>query len=164
MNVRFVRESLFPHPVQRSATAPKQPHTAATFVAAFFKRYPGLQRYAPTKILDKSSGGGGAHPEARQAGNEIHLYPKFWALDPKTRDFVFTHEIGHYVLSEYGLPKLIATLNKEGVDAWDSSSLPFGQGNMDEAFADSFASYFLDPGELKRRYPAWFTVVHAIVT
>lgn len=136
--------------------------TAEAFAAEFFQRHSKLHRFAPRKIVDKSSGGGGAHPEARQAGNEIHLYPKFWHLDAKTRDFVFAHEIGHYVLSEHGLSRLIETLGKHGIDPWDSSSLPYGQGNMDEAFADCFAAYFLDHGELKQRYPAWEAVVHGI--
>ncbi len=136
--------------------------TAEEFAAAFFKRHSGLHKFAPKKVVDKA-GGGGAHPEARQAGSEIQLYPKFWALDAKTRDFVFAHELGHYALSSYGLPKLIEDLTKQGVDAWDASTLPFGQHNMDEAFADSFATYFLNRGELKHRYPKWDAVVHAVV-
>jgi hypothetical protein len=135
---------------------------AASFAKDFFKRHPRLKRYAPSKIVDKTSGGGGGHPEARQSGQEIQLYPKFWKLDDQTRDFVFAHEIGHWQLSEYGLTKLISDLNELGVDPWDSSNLPFGQGNMDEAFADCFATFFLDPAELKRRYPAWETVVEKV--
>lgn len=136
---------------------------AATFSEGFFKRHPKLKRYAPTKIVDKASGGGGSHPEARQAGREIQLYPKFWKLDDQTKDFVLAHEIGHYVLSEYGLSKLIANLGELGIDPWDSSNLPFGQGNMDEAFADSFATHFLDTSELKRRYPEWAKVVEKVM-
>jgi len=141
----------------------EQPENAASFTAEFFKRHPKLKRYAPSKIVDKSSEGGGSHPEARQAGQEIQLYPKFWQLDQKTRDFVFAHEIGHWQLSEYGLTKVVSDLGGLGIDPWDSSSLPFGQFNMDEAFADCFATYFLDPAELRRRYPMWETVVEKVI-
>ncbi len=150
---------------RRYAAAVKKvlPETAGEFAADFFKRHSALHKFAPSKVVDKASGGGGAHPEARQAGNEIQLYPKFWHLDPKTRDFVFAHELGHYALSSYGLAKLIDHLGKHGVDPWDSSKLPFGQHNMDEAFADAFATYFFDRSELKARYPEWETVVHSVV-
>jgi hypothetical protein len=137
--------------------------TAAEFAAGFFKRHPHLGRFAPRKVLDKA-GGGGSHPEARQAGDDVHLFPKFWKLDSKTRDFVFAHELGHLALSKHGLVKLVEALEAVGIDPWDNTSLPFGQANMDEAFADSFASYFLDPGELKHRYPEWDAVLHEIVS
>jgi hypothetical protein len=137
------------------------PETAEEFAAGFFKRHPTLHKFAPKKVVDKA-GGGGTHPEARQAGSEIHLYPKFWQLDTGTRDFVFAHELGHHALSVYGLAKFIEDLGKQGVDPWDTSALPFGQHNMDEAFADSFATYFLNRSELKHRYPKWDVVVHAV--
>lgn len=138
---------------------------AKAFADDFFKRHPALHKFAPKKVLDKSSGGGGADPEARQQGGDIFLFPKFWHLDAKTRDFVFAHEIGHYVLSAYGgLAKLIENLTKRGVDPWDASSLPFGQHNVDEAFADSFASHFMTPGELNHRYPQWDAVLHDVIS
>lgn len=112
--------------------------------------------------MDKASGGEGSHPEARQSGNEIQLFPKFWLLDAKTKDFVFAHEIGHYVLGQHSLVKLIEDLAHLKVDAWDTSKLPYGQTNMDEAFADCFAAYHLEHEELKRRYPEWEIVVHGI--
>jgi len=133
--------------------------SAQEFVSDFFRRHPQLRKYAGIKVMDKASGGSGTHGEARQHGNEIWLFPKFWKLDPKTRDFVFAHELGHYALSEYGLSKFIAQAETLGVDLWDTASLPFGQHNMDEAFADSFASFHLEPGELKRRYLSWEPLV-----
>jgi hypothetical protein len=146
---------------QTGQAMPKE--TAEEFANEFFKSHSALHKFSPKKIVDKVSGGGGAHPEARQSGNEIWLYPKFWQLDNRTRDFVFAHELGHYWLSSYGLAKLVEELKKQGVDPWDSATLPFGQHNMDEAFADSFATYFLNRGELKHRYPEWDAVVHAVV-
>jgi len=141
----------------------KTTEDAATFTKDFFGRYPKLKRYAPPKVVDKSSGGSGSHPEARQAGNEIQLYPKFWKLDEKTRDFVFAHELGHWRLSEYGLSRLVSDLAEVDVDPWDTANLPYGQFNMDEAFADCFAAYFLEAVELKRRYPMWVKVLDKIV-
>jgi hypothetical protein len=134
---------------------------AEAFAEDFFRRHPHLHRFAPKRVVDKP-GGSGSHPEARQAGDEVHLFPKFWHLDARTRDFVFAHELGHYVLSKFGLNRLIEVLGKLGVDPWDVSGLPFGQSNMDEAFADSFATHFLDPSELKQRYPAWESAVQEV--
>ncbi len=134
---------------------------ASTFAVGFFKRHPHLHRYASIKIVDRE-GSGGSHPEARQQAGQIHLFPKFWHLDTPTRDFVFAHEIGHWVLDEYGMAKLIKDLEESGVDAWDTSNLPFAQNNMHEAFADCFASLAITPAEVKHRYPAWAAVVEKI--
>lgn len=133
---------------------------AEQFAEQFFRRHPQLRRIAPRRVLDKV-GGSGSHPEARQSGNEVWLFPKFWQLDPKTQDFVFAHEVGHYVLAEYGLTNLIEVLSLAGVDPWDVGSLPFGQGNMDEAFADSFASLVTDK-DVERRYPEWADAVRKV--
>lgn len=134
--------------------------TAPEFAEGFYKRHPKLRRYAPKKVLDKTTGGGGGHGEARQHGDEVWLFPKFWALPADVQDFVFAHEIGHYVLSEYGLLKFSQDAEKAGVDVWDN--LPFGQFNKDEAFADAFATYFLSPSELRSRYPEWLPLVEGV--
>ena len=128
------------------------------FAEDFFRRYPKLRRYAPKQVVDKPSGPG----EARQHGDEIWLFPKFWKLDPRTRDFVFAHELGHFVLGKFGMAKYVQLAGELGIDVWDQLSLPFGQHNMDEAFADSFASYHLTPSELKSRYPAWVDLVQRV--
>ncbi len=145
-----------------SPTATDTEEGSVPFASDFFRRHPQLRKYADLKVMDKASGGGGTHGEARQHGNEVWLFPKFWKLDRTTRDFVFAHELGHYALSEYGLSKFTTLAETLGVDLWNTSSLPFGQHNMDEAFADSFASFHLEPGELKRRYPSWETLVLAV--
>jgi hypothetical protein len=130
------------------------------FLAEFGRSYPRLRRLIP-KVVEKTSSHAGHHPEASQHNNEIWLYPKFWDLDDETRDFVFAHEIGHSVLSDKHTLWIIETGKQFGVDVWDTNSLPFGQFNMDEAFADCFASYHVNPGELKRRYPAWLSIVES---
>jgi len=149
--------------VRRFLAETEEQETAAEFATGFFKRHPHLRGFAPRKVLDKS-GGGGSHPEARQSGDDVQLFPKFWKLDGGTRDFVFTHELGHLTLSKHGLAKVIKALEAAGVDPWDSSNLPFGQANMDEAFADSFATYFLNRSELKQRYPEWDSVLHTVIS
>jgi hypothetical protein len=136
---------------------------AEAFAADFFKRHPALHRYAPKRVRDEATGSGSAHhPEASQHGNLVLLYPKFWTHDAGTRDFIFAHELGHYRLAEFGLQKMIETCQKFGIDPWDTSSLPFAQSNMDEAFADCFASFHLTPGEVTHRYPAWAKLVHEV--
>ena len=136
---------------------------ATEWAETFFHRHTSLRKYATLKVLDKASGGTGPHGEARQHGNEVWLFPKFWKLNFETRDFVFAHEIGHFALSAYGLQKAIGVAQDLGVDPWDSSSLPFGQFNMDEAFADCFASYHLDRSDLKSKAPAWVPIVEAVL-
>jgi hypothetical protein len=133
------------------------------FAADFFRKHPQLRQYASIKVIDKASGGAGGHPEARQHGREIQLFPKFWKLDPKTRDFVFAHEIGHYVQSEYGGTKFLEAAQSLGIDPWDTPNLPYGQFNQDEAFADCFAAYHLERAELRSRYPQWESLVEAVM-
>lgn len=134
--------------------------SAQEFANGFFQRHPKLKRYAPPKIRDKETGGGGTHGEARQHGQEIWLFPKFWDLTSDVQDFVMAHEIGHYALSEYGLLRFSQDAEKAGVDVWDN--LPFGQFNKDEAFADAFATYFLAPSELRTRYQEWVPLVEGV--
>jgi hypothetical protein len=149
----------------RSVLSSVQEHpqeTGAEWAKGYFTRHPKLHRFAPAKVLDHK-GGSGSHPEARQDGDNVLLFEKFWKLDAKTRDYVFTHELGHLALSKHGLAKFIKEMEALGVNVWESEKLPFGQFNMDEAFADSFATYFLNRAELKQRYPEWDAGVHGVV-
>jgi len=132
------------------------------FLDGFYRKHPTLRTWRPKVFSKGSSSGKSGHPEARQFGDEIWLFPKFWDLDSKTRDFVFAHEIGHFVSSRGSLSGLIQKAESLGIDPWDSSALPFGQVNMEEAFADAFATYYLDRDDLKRRYPAWLSLVESL--
>lgn len=134
------------------------------FLDGFFRRHPKLKQYTRgLRRIRESTGGSGSHGEARQAGNDILIFPKFWNLPPETQDFVLAHEIGHWVLSSSGgATRLLELARGEGVDLWDLNNLPFAQFNMDEGFADSFASYFTD-GDVKRRYPQWARWVEAFL-
>jgi len=133
------------------------------WVQGFFRRHPKLARYSKAKV-NRVFGvsGSSSHPEASVKSGVIHLYPKFWDLSPDIKDFVFAHEIGHVIEGDFSLTKAAEPL---GVDVWgDAEPLPFAQNNMGEAFADSFASYFID-GDVQRRYPAWARLVeYALAT
>ena len=96
--------------------------------------------------------------EASFTTKGVEVYPKFWTLDAKIQDWVLTHEIGHSVEDAVGLSGLIKAAEDLGIDPWDTGNLPFGQFNMNEAFAESFASYHID-GDVQRRYPLWAKLV-----
>jgi len=132
-------------------------------VGEFFDALPALRKYkSRIRIREKEHGGGGSHGEARQHGNEIWLFPKFWSHDPDLRRWILAHEVGHWVMSDHG--SIVEKANALGIDPWDSPSLPYGQYNMDEAFADCFAAYHLERAELRRRYPAWFRLIEAVAS
>ena len=140
---------------------------ASAYVPGFLKRHPKIARVFHShrlKVHD-AHGGGGSHPDARQEGDhDILLFPKFWHLgDDSQRDGAFAHEVGHAVLEQYGMSKFIKLAQAFGIDVWDTPSLPYAQHNFHEAFADSFAEYFLYPRELKRRYPQWLKLVEAVL-
>ncbi len=112
------------------------------------------------KIVHKENGSGErSHPEARQHGDEMWLYPKFWDHTPDIQEFILLHEAGHYALSKKSLKWLVAKADELGVDVWND--LPYASPNMDEAFADCFATYHLNRRELEDRYPKWLQLVKA---
>ena len=150
MNIRaIVREA--------KALVDKDPLPA--FLTKFYKKHVGLSRFKP-KVFNKSdSGPGKGHPWASQRGDDIHLFPKFWELDAKTRDFAFAHELGHWVSTQLGLSKLIEIANSLGIDPWNTNALPYGQFNMEEAFAETFADVHLNQSEARKRYPQWCKLV-----
>jgi Fe-Mn family superoxide dismutase len=132
------------------------------YLEGFFQRHPRLAPYRrKLRFRAREQGGSTGHGEARQHGDEVWLFPKFWTHDKGVQDFILAHEVGHWVKSDLGGQEFIALANGLGLDPWDSSSLPFAQVNMDEAFADAFASYYTD-GDVKRRYPEWAKLVEAV--
>jgi hypothetical protein len=153
----IVVESMWEKPsAERVASRWKAAADVTAWTDTFFRRHPRLKPYMRgLRRVRESTGGSGSHGEARQTGDDILLFPKFWALNPQTQDFVFAHELGHWVLtSRGGTRSLLEKASRDGVDLWDLDNLPFGQFNMEEGFADSFASYFID-GDVQRRYPLW---------
>lgn len=135
------------------------------YLSAFYRRHPSLGKYrsTPFRVVEKAAGG--SHPEASTMSRWIEVYPKFWKLlDDPARDFVVAHELGHWVIGEYGLSDLTSLARSVGVDVWDRDSLPFSAINFDEAFADSFAEYHLNRAELVRRHPLWDRIVAAVIS
>ena len=138
---------------------------SADYIPDFFRRHPSLGKYrnTPFRMVEKPSGG--SYPEARTMPRWIEVYPKFWDLpDGRARDFVLAHEIGHWVLAEFGMSNLVSIAQSIGVDVWDRPSLPFGAINFDEAFADSFAEFHMDRAGFARRYPQWDRIVAAVTS
>lgn len=130
-----------------------------TWLKRYFSRHPGLRKYSvlPFIKVDNTS----RTNEASFTTRGVEIYPKFWTLPRAIQDWVLTHEIGHSVEDAVGLSGLIQEASALGIDPWDSSNLPFGQFKMDEAFAESFASYHID-GDVKTRYPQWATLVEKL--
>jgi len=125
---------------------------------------PSLRKYErQIKVKAKETGGSSSHGEARQHGSEIWIFPKFWTHTADIQRWIFTHEVGHWVLDKFGLQRMIDLAGTMGIDPWDTSSLPYGQFNSHEAFADSFAAYHLEKAELRQRYPAWLRLVDAVI-
>jgi len=135
----------------------------SSWMDGFFRRHPKLSKYRrQIRFRERDSGGSAGHGEAQQHGDEVWVFPKFWGHPLGVQDFVMAHEIGHWVKSTHAFGSdFMDAARSVGVDPWDTLNLPFGQFNMEEAFADSFASYYTD-GDVKRRYPAWTQLVEVV--
>jgi hypothetical protein len=131
------------------------------FVAGFFSKHSKLSKYKGVRVVITSGGGRSGHGQASQEGGKILLHPGFWKLNQAARNQVFAHELGHLALESFGYSKMLKVAEALEVDVWDSVSLPFGQSNGEEAFADSFGSYFTD-GEVQQRHPEWAKIVEAV--
>jgi hypothetical protein len=129
--------------------------------ARFFDRNPRLSHYRSVPIVRSEHAGGGRHPEAEARNGKVYLYPKFDALSPEAQDHVIAHEIGHLVLDKHGLSALVKDAAAMGIDVWDTPSLPFGQSNSHEAFADAFASLHTT-NDVATRYPKWARLVEQV--
>lgn len=129
-------------------------------VVEFFSKYPRLEQFG-CEIVEADYE---SDQEATQRGDKILIFPKFWELDLGTQDFVMAHEIGHYFLGTVGgVGVIVDKLQELGVDAWDVMSLPYGQMNMEEAFCDCFAVYFINQEELVSRYPEWKLLIDKLM-
>lgn len=102
--------------------------------------------------------------EARQTGNIIYISDKFFGLPPGGAVHVLAHELGHYLRQKRALPiwnmysqqpprdKLFGNLGIFGVPM-----------HGEEEFAESFATYFTDPGWLQANYPEAYSVIAELV-
>lgn len=165
INARLVMPPIQPSPVRVAhrylSGAQPASDQVTKFLTGFYKRHIALGRFRP-KVLEKQ-GTGSREPWASQVGDDIYLYQKFWELRPKERDHAFAHELGHWVSTQVGTSKLVSLANEVGIDPWDSGSLPYGQFNMEEAFAESFAEVHLNPVGARREQPLWARLVDEMV-
>lgn len=136
-----------------------QDRELSAFVESFYKDYPTCKAIRPLVREGVPTEGRKGHPEATQRGDEVLIFPKFWALPEPTRDFAFAHELGHYLSTQLGSSELLERMEDQGIDGWDTPNLPYAQFNFEEAWADCFAASVLDPLELRTRYPAWEKLV-----
>lgn len=152
-----------------AANAPA-PDRLRVFLSNFYALHPALARFASVvPVKEKMQASPSRHPDASNeivSGKDaVVLYPKFWTHGHDQQASIFAHELGHWVLSGpygYTTARYISLADHYGVDVWDTPSLPFAAPNMEEAFADAFASYYIDK-DVVRRYPKWVRIVETIV-
>jgi hypothetical protein len=161
--------------MRAAAPIPAPPQNALTgdrvrvFLSNFYALRPALARFASVvPVKEKTHASQSRHPDASNeivSGKDtIVLYPKFWTHDHDVQAFIFAHELGHWALSGpygYTTARFIPLAAHAGIDVWDTASLPFAAGNMEEAFADAFASYYTDK-DVFRRYPKWARLVETV--
>jgi len=90
--------------------------------------------------------------------NTIYLDDhKFFRLTPDIQIFTLVHELGHWLRVNH--------IDLKDIVGWDPGHrfLIFGAPNSEEGFADSFATYLLDPGELRARYPRQYAAMQGYV-
>ncbi len=141
---------------------------AEWFAEAFFKKYKSLNRLMNKTVkgvVGESKQRGSASATYDATKKVIRLFPKFFEQREKYGEefaaHVFAHELGHSIESNVSWYE---DAQAAGMDLWDTANLPFGQPNMDEAFAECFAilSVRSDPGDAKRlaaKWPQWETLV-----
>lgn len=88
----------------------------------------------------------------------IELGEKFFNHPLDSQDYIYAHEIGHGIESTLG-SDWREMAEELGIDLWDTSNLPLGTFNQDEAMAETLAVLMLeDPigtELLHYRWPAW---------
>lgn len=76
---------------------------------------------------------------------------------------ILLHEVGHAFLDWYGMSNLMEKGYEYGIDVFDTSSLPFGENNFHEAFAQMFSLIIENEYSVKKKYPKWWTLVYDIL-
>ena len=84
---------------------------AGEWTTGFFQRHPALRRYQTISVVPKETEG---TESASQQGGKIAIYPRFWEHPPGLQDQIFAHEIGHWVLSRYGMSCFIELAEEHG--------------------------------------------------
>lgn len=110
---------------------------------AFNKPVPESSMMLPKIVIDNS-----LTKEATQRGDAVYLGPKFFKLNSESKESTLYHELGHWYRDRFiGLSEIMGW--EPGQGFYDL----FGMGNSEEGFAEAFAVYFMNPSELKQRYP-----------
>ena len=95
------------------------------------------------------------HPEAQQRGREVLIFPKFDRLPSTgTKRHVLFHELGHWFRQEH---VEYFSINGMWSPSWPNYAGVYDRDTAEEGFAEAFATYFIDPGHLRSRYPALYT-------
>lgn len=118
--------------------------------------------WAPTMVLEaarplrplprvrrqEAGSGPGSHPEARQHGDQVWVFPKFFAHGSEWKRHALAHELGHWFRQEHVELKDIMGW-EPGEGYYDVFATP----NAEEGYAEAFAVYLTKPSELRQRYP-----------
>lgn len=96
--------------------------------------------------------------EATQRGDSVLVGPKFFKLSPESKRSVLYHEFGHWYRDRFiGLAEIMGWAPGEGFFGL------FDTFTSEEGFAEAFAVYFVNPSELKQRYPEAYDKIKAWV-
>lgn len=76
---------------------------------------------------------------------------------------VLLHEIGHAFLAWYGLSNLMKMGYKYNIDVFDTTNLPFGENNFDEAFSQMVSLIIMKDKKVKSMYPVWYEMINNIL-
>lgn len=81
----------------------------------------------------------------------------------KWAEEVLLHEVAHAFLDWYGMSKLMEKGYEYGIDVFDVNSLPFGEADFHEAFAQMTSLILLKDREAKNLFPNWWEMVYDIL-
>ena len=107
--------------------------------------------------------------EGQYRSGEILIGSKFFKLsDEAAQDHVLWHELGHAVSDKAGFPAWVAKAPEFGVDVWDTTALPLGNFNSEEAMAETLAVLFQEDrvgmGHLRKRFPGWIDLARWVAS
>jgi len=150
-----------------------------TFLAAYFKKYPRMERLFGTnpghiqRVYTESRGSEHASTVVKFGKVAISLSEKFWKEDATFQHSIFTHEVGHHLIDTIGLQKMIDEFKKQhDVDIWtlkpSTMDMPFQVYSFEEAFAETFSVLVVKDSHglnlLKQHWPKWQALISHAAT
>ncbi len=137
-------------------------HDPVVYAHGFFQRNPKLQ---PLLSVPVKNGPRYGTEIASVRYETIILTDAFWDFvknHPADADFIFAHELGHYVSDKITMREWYKKAAELGVDPWDTDNLPLSQFNAEEAFAETFAVIMMGDsiglGHLQR-HSGWIALI-----